>query len=69
MNTSRIKHVKVEYIESGSFQGGEGDVSIAKIEYGEKCIVLKESTFQAMKDEINLLTRMLKSAQPVDLNP
>lgn len=61
MNTSRIKHVKSKYIESGAFQGNEEDVSLARIEMGEECVVLKKSTFQAMKDEINLLTEIVRS--------
>lgn len=49
MSNNPIKHVKVEYIESGTFQGGEEDVSKAGIEYGEDCIVISKSTFKNLK--------------------
>lgn len=47
-----MKTVEVEYIESGTFQGGEEDVFTAGIKYDETCIVLKKKDFTAMKSEI-----------------
>lgn len=41
-----MKHVKVEYIGDGAFVGGEDQIGSAKIEFGETCVVLKESTFK-----------------------
>jgi hypothetical protein len=42
----KLKSVEVEYIESGTFQGGEGDVYKAGIERDETCRVLSEVNFQ-----------------------
>jgi len=49
-NQMKIKSVEVEYIESGTFQGGEEDVFKAKIEYGETCYVVSKSTLDYLKD-------------------
>ena len=46
----KIKHVKAEYIESGTFQGGEEDTSKAGIEYGEECIVISKANFKLLKN-------------------
>ncbi len=46
----KIKSVEVEYIQSGCFQGGEQDVSKAKIEYGETCYVVSKKTLDYLKD-------------------
>lgn len=43
-----MKHAEVEYIESGTFQGGEEDVFTAGIKYGEKCVVLTKKNFDLM---------------------
>ncbi len=45
-----IKHVKVEYIESGTFQGGEEDTSKAGINYGEECVVISKANFKLLKN-------------------
>jgi hypothetical protein len=45
-----MKHVEVEYIESGTFVGGEGDVFDAEIKYGEECVVLKKKDFEKLLD-------------------
>lgn len=37
----RLAGVEVEYIESGSFAGGEEDVDLAGIKRGEVCMVIK----------------------------
>lgn len=50
MSTTQTKHVEVEYIESGTFQGGEEDVSKANIDYGEDCIVIKKVDFEKLRD-------------------
>lgn len=46
----RIKHVPVEYIESGTFVGGEENTYDAKIKRGEICVVLKKSDFKLLMD-------------------
>ena len=43
-----MKHVKVEYIESGTFQGGEEDTSKAGIKYGEDCIVISKKNYKLL---------------------
>lgn len=60
-----MKHVKVEYIESGSFQGGEEDTSIAGIKYGEMCVVIKTKDFKALleaKKDCGTFQRRLEKA-------
>jgi hypothetical protein len=42
---------EVEYIESGTFQGGEEQVYNAGIERGEICLVIKKETLIAMQKE------------------
>jgi hypothetical protein len=46
----KIKSVEVEYIESGTFQGGEEDTSNAGIKYNETCYVVSKETLDYLKD-------------------
>jgi hypothetical protein len=50
MSDKPIKYVSVEYIESGTFQGGEENVSEAGIEYGEECVVISKANFKKLKE-------------------
>lgn len=43
-----MKTVLVEYLESGTFIGGEEDSFTARIEPGEVCVVLKKKDFDAL---------------------
>lgn len=43
-----MKHVDVEYIESGTFVGGEEDTYEAGIKHGEACVVVTKEDFDAM---------------------
>lgn len=43
-----MKHIKVEYIESGTFVGGEEATYKARIKRGEICVVLKQSDFKKL---------------------
>lgn len=52
------KVVEVEYIESGTFQGGEEDASLAGIERGESCLVIRYSDFTAMWNRIKDLKKL-----------
>lgn len=52
-----MKHVQVEYIESGAFQGGEEDVFNADITYDEECIVLKKADFERVMRSLNKIAR------------
>lgn len=45
----KIIPLEVEYIESGTFQGGEEEASIAGIEMGEDYIVIREAKFKELK--------------------
>jgi hypothetical protein len=47
---ARKKSITAEYIESGTFQGGEEDVSKAGIEYGEEVVILKKAEYERLKD-------------------
>lgn len=51
------KTIKVDYIESGTFQGGEEEASQAGIEYGETVIVMKQATYKAMSQRIKELEK------------
>jgi len=55
-----MKTVEVEYIESGTFQGGEEDVSRAKIEYGETCFVVRKKDLDEWKKAEASLRRIAK---------
>lgn len=50
-----MKIADVKYIESGSFQGVEEDVSDAEIEYGEPCVVMSKKTFMRLKEGLTKL--------------
>ncbi len=45
------KIVEVEYIESGTFQGGEEDVCTAGIERDETCIVMSKKEYEKLADK------------------
>lgn len=51
----RIKTVEVEYIESGTFQGGEEDTSKAGIAHGEDCLVVSAKHARLVKAAPDLL--------------
>lgn len=55
MKLPKIKSVEVEYIDSGSFQGGEEDVFKADIGYDETCVVIKKRDFQNLKKALKLI--------------
>lgn len=46
----KIKSVEVEYLESGTFVGGEEDTSNAGIERDETCYVVSKDTFKFMEE-------------------
>lgn len=43
--------VEAQYIESGTFQGGEEDVDYAKIKPGETVIIVKKSDFKKLEEQ------------------
>lgn len=43
---------EVEYIESGTFQGGEEDVFLAGIKRGQECIAMSKEYFEALQDVV-----------------
>lgn len=55
------KGVPCEYIESGTFQGGEEDVSKSGIDYDEECVAVSKKLWDAAKAE---LKAMQKNPQP-----
>lgn len=59
------KPIEVEYIESGTFQGGEEDVFTAGIKYGETCVVLTKKDFALLKASHQAIKRIAKMS-PVD---
>lgn len=51
-----MKIAKVEYIESGSFVGGEEQIECdLGIEFGEICVVMKKSVYEKMAKQIKEL--------------
>lgn len=48
---ARKKYITAEYIESGTFQAGEEDVSNAGIAYGEEVVVLKKSVYDKLAED------------------
>ncbi len=50
-----MKVVAVEYVESGTFQGGEEDVFAAEIEYGETCAVMSQKSYDELRVELDRL--------------
>lgn len=48
----RIKCVEVEYIESGTFQGGEEGTSSAGIKEGEDCVVISRKNFEEIRETL-----------------
>jgi hypothetical protein len=62
-----MKKVPVEYIESGAFQGGEEDTSLAGIEYGEHCYVVKREDFKRWCDALKAIAGgELESCQMIE---
>ena len=60
--SDKIKYVECEYIESGTFQGGEEDVSIARIKYGEDCVAMSKKQFDSLEyDREAMLSAMRKA--------
>ena len=57
-----MKYVKVDYIESGTFQGFEGDVSEADIDHGEECVVLKSSDMDEISSDAKLRLQRIQEA-------
>jgi len=55
MKLPKIKSVEVEYIESGTFCGGEEDVFNAGVERGETCVVIKKGDFLNLKKALKLI--------------
>lgn len=49
----KIKKVSVEYIESGTFVGGEEDCSLAGIKRGDDCFVLSHQELGKIQNAIN----------------
>jgi hypothetical protein len=43
-----IKTVLVDYIESGTFVGGEENAFVSGIKIGEQCVVLKEEDYELL---------------------
>ncbi len=43
------KFVPCDYIESGCFQGGEEDVSTARIDYGEECFAISAKQVEIIR--------------------
>lgn len=60
-----MKTVQVQYIESGTFQGGEENVFNARIEYDEDCIVVKKGDFKRLVAALNAIKAIAKMS-PVD---
>lgn len=61
--------VEVDYIESGTFQGGEEDVSTAGIQYDETCYVLRERNLRRIHNWLSALSGLLiggGSLKPTD---
>ena len=48
----KTKYVSVEYIESGTFVGGEEDCFNAEIEQNKEYVVISKSDFVRMKKEL-----------------
>lgn len=55
-----MKHVEVEYIESGAFQGSEEDVGRAGIKYGEECLVVKTADLNAIHQTLSDLLALAR---------
>jgi hypothetical protein len=53
----KIKHTKAEYIESGSYQGGEEEAWDIGVRSGDDCVVMKEAEFQ----KIELIFRLIEN--------
>ncbi len=53
------KSITAEYIESGTFQGGEEEAFQAGIKYGETVVILKKDTFKALNQRIRVLEKRL----------
>jgi hypothetical protein len=49
----RIKTVSVEYIENGTFCGGEDQTSAAGIKRGEICVVLRKKDYERLRKMAN----------------
>lgn len=60
-----MKTVEVEYIESGTFQGGEEDVFTAGIKYDESCIVVRKKDFARLDASFKAIQKIAKMS-PVD---
>lgn len=58
----KIIPIEVEYIENGTFQGGEEDCFDAKIHEGDECVVLSI-------DHYNVLMKALKKISEFDGEP
>lgn len=48
-----MNYVLADYIESGTFQGGEEDVSEAGIKRGEEIVILKKADFDMFMDKFS----------------
>lgn len=63
------KPVEVQYIESGSFQGGEEDVFTSGIEYDKTCYVIRKENLQRIHNWLSALSGLLiggESLKPTD---
>jgi hypothetical protein len=59
----KIKHTKAEYIESGSYQGGEEEAWNLGVRSGDDCIVMPEAEFR----KIELIFRLIESDDSGDI--
>lgn len=57
MDLVREHHVDVDYIEKGTFQGGEEDTDNAEIGYNEECVVISKVVFNRI---LNALANLKK---------
>lgn len=47
----KIKFAVVDYIKSGTFIGGEEDISNANLDTDGDCVVIKQTDFDALREK------------------
>lgn len=60
-----MKTVEVQYIESGTFVGGEEDTSNADIERGEDCLVIKKESLSELQELAKTIQERVRKIETI----